>query len=55
MKIVNYTLIEEHSITALEKRVREYVQVGWQPLGGVQVVKDNGKLRFFQTIACYGD
>ena len=52
MNITGYTIVTEKSITDLEKRVKDYIAKGWQPSGGVTVVKDSG-LRYIQAVIQY--
>jgi len=50
MSITSYTLLTEHSAAALEKRVKDYINRNWQPLGGVVVIKDDTGVHYIQAM-----
>lgn len=41
MKIVDYAVVQASSNNSLAARIRNYIQDGWQPLGGVSVDCDD--------------
>lgn len=53
MNICAYTIVTEKTITNMVKRVKDYIDSGWQPLGGVQVTIENGETVYVQTVVQY--
>jgi hypothetical protein len=55
-RIINYFILSAPSIEELIVKVRNEMQNGYEPLGGVSVLslKDGKFFQFFQSIAKYG-
>ena len=53
MNIAAYTILHAESVTDMVNKVRAYLSGGWQPLGGVQVIQENGKTTYVQTVVQY--
>lgn len=55
-KIVGYSLCTDYSPLFLEKQVREFLQMGWQPFGGVAIdVDTDGATSYVQALVKYED
>lgn len=60
MNIIDYRIIEDISISGLEEQVKNLIECGWQPLGGVsssfEDVGSDGKVTVYrQAMVKYGD
>lgn len=48
---VDYTVIEADDIKSLIKLVKEYIEKGWQPQGGICEGGTNENYKFFQAMS----
>ena len=48
-EITKYINVQSATIKGLQATVTEYLNNGWQPLGGMQI----GKIAFYQTMVKY--
>jgi len=51
--ITSYTVVSNHNLSELVKRVKEYLDRGWQPQGGIETAIQDGGIQFFQAMVCY--
>lgn len=54
-KILNYTILYSSNIEKVIKDVKDDITHGWQPLGHVDTVIQNGTTLFIQTMVKYCD
>jgi len=53
-KIVDYTILRSFDFLDMKSEVINYINNGWQPLGGIQVLKrEVDKERYFQSMVKY--
>ena len=48
---MQYRILEAHSITDLEEKIKEHIQDNWEPFGGICAIGSNEFRRsFYQAI-----
>lgn len=49
---MDYVVLETASISELQNRVNEYVQIGWKPIGGASAVRQrvSGPISYLQAV-----